>query len=639
MSTTGQIIWTREQREIIEAHVDARLIVEAGPGTGKTAVACARVVNLIAKENVTPSSILMVSFTRTAVAEMKNRIRLLADRVRAGAVNISTLDQTAFSFGVGCGQAFEKLMNSFDGNIDNAIEKLRSGNELLRQYLFGLQHVIFDEAQDLTGQRSELAILLIASLAKSTGVTIFADHAQAIYGFTTDVDGNRIADANFLKCFDSSKHAFKCVKLEKIHRTNNARIITLFHDSRKSLTTSKAGSDRVQNVIDVAENAVECLGDNVQKLPLENGDLLLYRKRASALMHAVFCPKLFRLRLPNHPPALFPWLGLLFSSWIEPLISRREFAETWATKVPPLLADGFILETAWEVLYRFCGKRDDVDVSRLRTLLCQPRPNVEFCYLDYGGVGPVFSTIHASKGREADRVFLMLPRNLDYMERGENFDPAEESRVYYVGSTRARKEFLRGLAHTMKGSRRLENRSDRVIHFLAEDKLKFQVGLTRDFDDVAPISRSPFYCASHVDSSQHQQNLIASWTKSLKAGLPTEVTAAVKATSEEKFWPYQVIDSDGRIFAWSADSLTTDLWKMTHQVEEKFGGVRRPPPKLHRLKMIGLRTCVVAPDDATTGRMHEPFASSGFWLAPMIIGFPSVMFFKQNGTSNRILRR
>jgi hypothetical protein len=41
------IEWDRSQREVIDAPPEDRLLVGAGPGTGKTAVACARVSQLI----------------------------------------------------------------------------------------------------------------------------------------------------------------------------------------------------------------------------------------------------------------------------------------------------------------------------------------------------------------------------------------------------------------------------------------------------------------------------------------------------------------------------------------------------------------------------------------------------------------
>ena len=66
--------WDADQRAVIEAETDARLVVEAGPGTGKTAVACARLAHLINEEDIEASNTWMISFTRTAVAEIRARL-------------------------------------------------------------------------------------------------------------------------------------------------------------------------------------------------------------------------------------------------------------------------------------------------------------------------------------------------------------------------------------------------------------------------------------------------------------------------------------------------------------------------------------------------------------------------------------
>ena len=63
--------WTDEQRRAIEAEGD--LLVSAGAGSGKTAVLTERIVRLI-KSGESISSILCVTFTNAAAAEMKKRI-------------------------------------------------------------------------------------------------------------------------------------------------------------------------------------------------------------------------------------------------------------------------------------------------------------------------------------------------------------------------------------------------------------------------------------------------------------------------------------------------------------------------------------------------------------------------------------
>jgi hypothetical protein len=72
-------------------------LVIAGPGAGKSAVACQCAAYLV-DEAIPPSRILLVSFTRTAVAELRDRIvsYAVAGAV-ARTVRISTIDSHAWS--------------------------------------------------------------------------------------------------------------------------------------------------------------------------------------------------------------------------------------------------------------------------------------------------------------------------------------------------------------------------------------------------------------------------------------------------------------------------------------------------------------------------------------------------------------
>ena len=67
-----------------------RLLVLAGPGTGKTEVLTHRIIYLINQEKVLPQEILAVTFSRNAAQGMKNRVAQ-AIRDDAEAVRISTL--------------------------------------------------------------------------------------------------------------------------------------------------------------------------------------------------------------------------------------------------------------------------------------------------------------------------------------------------------------------------------------------------------------------------------------------------------------------------------------------------------------------------------------------------------------------
>jgi hypothetical protein len=52
----------------------------------------------------------------------------------------------------------------------------------------------------------------------------------------------------------------------------------------------------------------------------------------------------------------------------------------------------------------------------------------------------------------------------------------------------------------------------------------------------------------------------------------------------------------------------------------------RPPDKIEYLRMIGLRTCALPHDPVAESQVREPFSDSGFYLAPMVVGFPHFYF-------------
>src|SRR5918996_5253478 len=67
-------VLTPEQARAVERR-DASLLVRAGAGTGKTAVLVERFVQAVAEDGTPVESILAITFTEKAAAEMKTRVR------------------------------------------------------------------------------------------------------------------------------------------------------------------------------------------------------------------------------------------------------------------------------------------------------------------------------------------------------------------------------------------------------------------------------------------------------------------------------------------------------------------------------------------------------------------------------------
>ncbi|MBQ9180085.1 MAG: UvrD-helicase domain-containing protein, partial [Firmicutes bacterium] len=65
--------WTERQREVIDQS-GSDLLVAAAAGSGKTAVLVERIKRLVIEEGVPIDRFLVVTFTRAAAAEMKEKI-------------------------------------------------------------------------------------------------------------------------------------------------------------------------------------------------------------------------------------------------------------------------------------------------------------------------------------------------------------------------------------------------------------------------------------------------------------------------------------------------------------------------------------------------------------------------------------
>ena len=77
-------------------HINGPCMVLAGPGSGKTRVITYRIANMVINENIKPTSILAISFTKASSIEMKNRALSLSNDHRMDKVNYGTFHSIFF---------------------------------------------------------------------------------------------------------------------------------------------------------------------------------------------------------------------------------------------------------------------------------------------------------------------------------------------------------------------------------------------------------------------------------------------------------------------------------------------------------------------------------------------------------------
>lgn len=610
--------WDDKQKIVIEYSPDARITVQAGPGTGKTEVACARVAWLIDHENTSPGNIWLISFTRTAVQEVRNRIKdYLENGDSVHYIKIATIDSRAWSIHSGFDEKAH-LIGSYEDNIQSLL-KLVKNNEGVGEYLETVEHLIVDEAQDIVGIRAELILEIIKKLSKTCGVTVFADDAQAIYGFALD-DDNESAEYRLTLSEQLRSLPFEKLELDTVHRTKSPSLKKIFYDLRKKVV--KGVGDFTYNLNDIKREIEEIANEralNINNLPLEelNECFILFRRRADVLQQSSFFEKKpHRIRMSGMPTCIQPWIGMCFSEHTKPEVTRTVFSKLWRENIKDSQAVAQDEESAWGQLFRIAGMPgNSVNITTLRQRLGKGAPPAQFCNDEIGLHGPILGTIHASKGREAKQVYLMLP-----ITNTKNADSDEEKRVVFVGATRAREKLLVGYGYRHYADR--INGTGRVcVLKTGERKPRAQVEIGINGDITAEGIAGRRYYSSNADVRARQKKLY---------DLDAKITAAHADNDHNNGHVYRLIESETGldVAVLSEENINHDFFSIGKKIQEALrdGYKRRPPDKLDHLRIFGLRTLVLPPDSPDCEKLLDPWSKSGIMLAPVIFGYTTAYF-------------
>jgi DNA helicase II / ATP-dependent DNA helicase PcrA len=433
-----------EQHLIVTASAHARLVVEAGPGTGKTHVAIGRIARLI-DQGVPASRIWLLSFTRVAVEEMRNRVSEKIANGAASALNVATFDSFAWRLNTNFDHPGLSAPASYDQAISKTIKLLAARDTALEDFLGTIEHVIIDEAQDLVGSRKEMVSLFLDCLSSHCGITVLGDFAQSIYGWQE----TSAAPTKLLQDMLAQREhsTFQKVRLSTDHRTDNPKLSRMFTDARETLRRAdllpQERYERIRMMIEEVADVAQ-LGSLESVAALSGRSLVLFRGRKPLLAttHALAKRGIrFRIKLSNRSEIVAPWIGAVFAGLGPAVrINRADFDTLFEDAgVDPIDLDR---QTAWDEL-RSISEEPGATIS-VAAVCSRVERNLPVRFLSdhFGTQGPVFSTIHGSKGKEADKVFMFLPARPNPDIPDTDWD--EEARILYVGATRAKRQLLIG---------------------------------------------------------------------------------------------------------------------------------------------------------------------------------------------------
>lgn len=642
----AEIKFTTEQKQIINYNPKGHLLVEAGPGTGKTAVACQRVAGLIDKAGISPTEILIISFTRAAVIEIRNRIAtFLINPPDADSVVIATIDSLTYRIRRG----FSSSKVPSESYEESVLEfsKVLQENPNAREFIQGWKHVIIDEAQDIFSPRAEAILDILDFLDPSCGVTIFCDQAQAIYGFTKagedvfeevptlvgdsedlgseeeensfkdegladgHMDETLLSSKNLVSVLDEYASApYEHLALTKIHRTADRNLLNLLRKGRKLLLVDDHSGlavhrDLTELITQSASETIE--GRTVDLLEeMDPSSLVLFRNRAEVLEASEFArPNDHRLRLSGRPTLIHPWIGVLFGDLGLEKIGMGNFQLLWEARLSDL--ESISWEEAWELLVRHAGVTKDVVSLRTLAKVLSTRPPEDFCLPEYGFSGPILGTIHASKGREADVVYLSLQKG------SKRADPKalEEAKVAYVGASRARNKLVFSESKFKLSSKQGRRNFSRVHG----GKAQVEFGLKGDI--VAEGLVGEFYLENTNLAREAQEFLIENAFNSFRV-------KAVR-TSPDLNWAYKMIAPKANqvIGYLNPNVINGELFS----IKKRVNGYRNYlPSEIDHLWAFGSYTLVVNPGYTDLDVLLPPWRESYFMLAPMLSGYPTIYF-------------
>ena len=423
------------QLSIVKDKDSKYIVAAAGPGSGKTRVLVHKLASLLLMEDVKHEQLLMLTFSRAAATEFRQRLRELIGNA-VSFVEIRTFHSYCFDL---LGQIGN--LEKSEGIVKNAIDKILTGEVDASRVTKTV--LVIDEAQDM----DEYEYLLIKVLmAKNEDMRVLAvgDDDQNIYEFrgSSSEYMEKILRMEGAKKYElvenfrsrSNLVAFANGFAESItHRIKNFPIVPVKKEDGELEITSYSGRNLVEPV--TASVLSKSLSGTTAVLTRTNGEALLI---AGILQRKGIPAQLIRsntdFRLTKLAEIRF-FKGCL-DFWNNEAVIPWEKWETAKSMLKKEFSRSKMLRTCMDMLEDFesvcpdsTGAQEGKIIYKTDFDIFLKESSLEDfirCNTDTVTV----STIHKVKGMEFDNVFLML----------DNFvcNDDEDRRQLYVALTRAK---------------------------------------------------------------------------------------------------------------------------------------------------------------------------------------------------------
>lgn len=172
-----------EQRAACIVPYGKNLLVNAGPGSGKTRVLLMRLAHLIHKQGLRPNQILVLAFNRAVVHEIRVRLKELFDRIGygtyVGELRVYTFHAFARIYApVEVVGAARRDRDSLNRSLHEFATRCQEDDAFCRKVTSGVKAILVDEFQDMNEDFFELLAALRSS--SGAGMMVIGDDDQDI---------------------------------------------------------------------------------------------------------------------------------------------------------------------------------------------------------------------------------------------------------------------------------------------------------------------------------------------------------------------------------------------------------------------------------------------------------------------------
>jgi superfamily I DNA/RNA helicase len=611
---------TDEQQAVVDQPWDARVLVTAGAGAGKTYTLVRRLDALVDREELEAGEILVLSFSRAAVRELTERIARHASgaqRVRA-----QTFDAWASTLLMRAYPDVDWGARTFDQRIVAATQAIEHGAIEVGEH--GVPaHVVIDEVQDLVGVRRDMVEALLDRFQDNSGFTVVGDSAQAVYGFQVADPDERAEETD--RFLDWVRASFG-EDLIELHlgdnfraRSDTARVALPFGAELQRLPRSAAATaeeaERIHGGLrsrllatpnfgglddSFVQAALRDYPGTTAILCRDNGQALTLSGR---LADADIPHTLQRSARDRSAPA---WIAELLAATAASSLNQDRFTELLAdTALPGDSAP----ESLWRSVRKVArGPRGTVDVAALHRALGERRLPDELTAAQ--PLSLVLSTVHRAKGLEFDRVLIVEPRVLKepprVAKKKYDYDPAAEARLLYVAMTRARDDL-----YVLDAPATWQVRKDRRLDrwYLGGRSSWARNGIELLGGDVSR-EQPPGAEDIHEDASKLMGHLRTQVAPGSAAEL--ELLHGIPVAADQSP-PYAVV-VDGRRIGVVSERFRTDLSAMLRR--SSHTEVRNWPALITGVRI----DCVEGVGGSSAASKRAGLGTQGVWLAPRLCG-------------------